>query len=139
MTTRQPATAETNAAIGELVHQHMWRRKITQTQIGARIGIGQSAVARKLRGERPFAVDELMAIAAFLDVPITDLLPTEPPPGPDAPDGGDECARRDSNPKPSVREVVAAEATRASSQVIPLYRRTEGPDPKPAVAEPAAA
>ena len=90
-----------NVLVGELVHQHMWRGKITQTQIAHAIGVGQPAIARKLRGERPFTIDELLTVAAYLDLPITELLPNRSGPHQGGPDGGDECPQPGSNRRPA--------------------------------------
>lgn len=77
-----------NALVGELVHQYMWRNKVTQTAIANALGVGQPAIARKLRGERPFSVDELLAVAEFLNVAITEFLPNAGSPHQGGPDGG---------------------------------------------------
>lgn len=77
-----------NTLVGELVHQHMWRGKVTQTAIANVLGISQPAVARKLRGDRPFSVDELLNVAEFLNVPITEFLPNAGNPHQGGPDGG---------------------------------------------------
>lgn len=90
-----------NALVGELVHQYMWRNKVTQTAIANALGVGQPAIARKLRGERPFSIDELMAVAAYLDLPITDLLPNAENPRPGGPDGGDETSERTTRQGPN--------------------------------------
>lgn len=87
MTNKQAATV--NAKVGELVHQHMWRQKVTQTSLASTIGVTQPSIARKLRGERPFSIDELLSIAAALNLPITELLPNNESPRPGGPDGGD--------------------------------------------------
>ncbi|WP_407727472.1 helix-turn-helix domain-containing protein [Rhodococcoides fascians] len=89
-----------NELVGERVHQALWRRKITQTQFGPKLGITQSALSKKMRGERAFGVDELLEISAFLDIPITDLLPTRKDPHPDGPDGGSTSRLRESNSRP---------------------------------------
>lgn len=81
--------ADVNVQVGELVHQHMWRQKVTQTTMADALGIGQPAVARKLRGERPFSVDELLAVASHLNLPITEFLPNAGSPHQDGPGGGD--------------------------------------------------
>ena len=83
-----------NVLVGELVHQHMWRGKITQTQVAKALGVGQPAVARKLRGERPFTIDELLAVADYLDRPITDLLPNAGSPHQGGPGGGEGAPSR---------------------------------------------
>lgn len=79
-----------NVLVGELVHQHMWRNKVTQTKLGAHLGVSQPAIAKKVRGERPFTIDELLSVAAYLNLPITDLLPNAENPHPAGPGGGDE-------------------------------------------------
>lgn len=89
MTNAQMNTTGINAIVGEMVHTHMWRNKVTQTALAAHLGIGQPAVARKLRGDRPFAIDELLSISQFLQVPITELLPNAEKPHPVGPGGGD--------------------------------------------------
>lgn len=60
--------------VGANIHQLMWRRKITQTQLGAAIGVGQTTAGKKVRGEVPITVVELMQIARLLDVEPGDLL-----------------------------------------------------------------
>lgn len=92
---------DVNVLVGELVHQHMWRGKVSQTRMAQILGIGQPAVARKLRGERPFSIDELLAVAEFLDLPITELLPNEGSPRPAGPGGGEECPQPGSNRRPA--------------------------------------
>lgn len=82
--------ANVNAQVGELVHSHMWRAKLTQTKLAQHLGVSQPAVAKKLRGERPFSIDELLAIAAYLNLPITELLPNAENPRPGGPDGGND-------------------------------------------------
>ncbi|WP_449281211.1 helix-turn-helix domain-containing protein [Leucobacter sp.] len=41
------------------------------------IGISQSALSRKLRGESAFTVDELLGLASFLDVEASEFFPKE--------------------------------------------------------------
>ncbi|WP_181158512.1 helix-turn-helix domain-containing protein [Leucobacter massiliensis] len=41
------------------------------------IGISQSALSRKLRAESAFTVDELLGLAAFLDVEASEFFPKE--------------------------------------------------------------
>lgn len=50
------------------------RRGMTQTQLAARIGLGQSAVSMLLAGKRNPRMDTLKAIAAALDVPVAELV-----------------------------------------------------------------
>lgn len=53
----------------------MWQRRIRQAELGTRVGIGQSTLSKKLRGEVPMTVDELVKIAGVLQVNPGDLLP----------------------------------------------------------------
>lgn len=61
--------------IGERVHQCMWRERIPQRKVAEVLDIHQASLSKKLRGERNWTMDELLAVARFLDVPVTDLLP----------------------------------------------------------------
>lgn len=97
MTQKQETTV--NAQVGELVHQHMWRNKVTQTALAGVLGIGQPGVARKLRGERPFTIDELLAVAAYLNLPITELVPNAENPRPEGPDGGETVRHQGLEPR----------------------------------------
>ncbi|WVX89106.1 immunity repressor [Gordonia phage Hibiscus] len=104
------------------------------------LDIKRETLSRYVNGKAEAPVAYVRLIALRTGVPFEWIETGNTPAGPNGPDGGDgECARRDSNPKPSVREVLSASVSRASSQVIPLPGRTKQPDPKPAVAEPAAA
>lgn len=73
-------------ALGALVHQLMWEQRISQTTVADQIGVGQSTVAKKLRGIVAISIDELVIIADLLGEEAGDLLLR---------------ACRDSNPKPS--------------------------------------
>jgi transcriptional regulator with XRE-family HTH domain len=59
----------------------MDERRINQTDLGAALGISQSAFSRRLLGQIAFTIDELDKLAAVLDVPVATLLsapPTKP-------------------------------------------------------------
>lgn len=101
-TTTESLTDErsVNQLVGERVHQALWRRKITQTQFAPMLGVTQSALSRKMRGERAFGVDELLDISAYLDIPVTELLPTRKDPHPEDPDGGPMSRLTESNRRP---------------------------------------
>ncbi len=61
--------------IGEIVHHVMWRKRVSQVAIAPALGIGQSAVSRKLRGQNPWSVADLYAAAGALGVEVGELLP----------------------------------------------------------------
>lgn len=50
------------------------RKRVYQRDIAKRLGMSQPALSRRWNGEIPFDVEELDAIAAFLNVPITSFL-----------------------------------------------------------------
>lgn len=58
----------------ERIHLLMWRRRITQAQLGAAIGVSQSVASKKVRGIVPITVTELQQIAQLLGVEAADLL-----------------------------------------------------------------
>ena len=64
------ATANMDAVIGRRVHQLMWDRKITQTALAKKIGVHQTALSKKLRGERGWSADELMLVASGLHITV---------------------------------------------------------------------
>lgn len=63
-----------NEQLGERVHQLMWRNGVTQAQIGSLLGCTQTAVSRKVHGDREFSISEVLLIAEYFNVPVTDLI-----------------------------------------------------------------
>lgn len=61
------------AVTGANVRAEMARRGISQSAIGQLLGISQASVSSRLRGATPFNINELVAIAAYLDVPLAVL------------------------------------------------------------------
>lgn len=64
--------------IGANVRAEMARRGVSQTALADQLGITQTGVSTRLRGKVAFNVDELAAVAAVLEVPVTVLLAEEP-------------------------------------------------------------
>lgn len=58
------------------VRAEMGRQRMTQTALGAVLGKSQAYVWRRVMGKVAFDLAELEAIAAALDVPISQFLPT---------------------------------------------------------------
>jgi transcriptional regulator with XRE-family HTH domain len=56
---------------------------LSQTDLAPRVGMDQTAMSKSLSGKRRFTIDEMGAIAAALDTPISTLFL-----------GGDEIVRR---------------------------------------------
>ena len=68
MDTRVPPLRVT---IAEEIRALVGRRQISATRLGQEIGRTQSYMSRRMTGEVPFDVDDLDAIAAYFDVPVT--------------------------------------------------------------------
>jgi transcriptional regulator with XRE-family HTH domain len=52
----------------------MARHRITQADLGVVLGVTQTAVSKRIRGEVAFDVDELAKIAQHFGIEVTDLL-----------------------------------------------------------------
>jgi predicted transcriptional regulator len=65
---------EVDAAVGRRVHMLMWDRHLSQTALAPTLGIDQSALSKKMRGVRPWTLDELVAISAHLRTSIAYLV-----------------------------------------------------------------
>lgn len=65
-TLRYVAAAEVRAELA--------RQRKTSQALAKALGISPQAMSRRTTGDLPFDLDELEAAAAFLDVPITQLL-----------------------------------------------------------------
>ena len=63
-----------DAEVGRAVHMLMWDRQVKQAELSKRLGIQQSALSKKLRGHRPWTVDELIVTAAFLQTSVGYLV-----------------------------------------------------------------
>jgi transcriptional regulator with XRE-family HTH domain len=64
-------------AVASEVRALMGRFQVSQTALGQAIGVGQSGLSRRLRGDIPFDVDDLYAIAAYFGVPINSVVPSD--------------------------------------------------------------
>lgn len=60
------------------VRAELARRRISGRELGREIGWSLGTTSRRLNGLSPMTVDELTAVASFLGVPVTTLLPPEP-------------------------------------------------------------
>lgn len=71
-----PRTAETaaNLKISGEVRAWMARRGLKQVWLADVLGVGQSAVSKRLRGQLPFTAPELLLIASALDISLGELL-----------------------------------------------------------------
>jgi transcriptional regulator with XRE-family HTH domain len=70
-----PVIMSIDAMVGETLHMRMWQKKVPQTRLADRLGISQSTLSKKLRGQVKWSLDELYVVARALDVDVRDLLP----------------------------------------------------------------
>lgn len=84
-------------AFGEVIHLRLRRRGIHQQMLAAYMGMTQAAVSNKIRGVRPWSLEDMTKAAEFLGEDLGGLV-TE------------SCARRDSNSQPSDLYVVAGQS-----------------------------
>jgi transcriptional regulator with XRE-family HTH domain len=70
-TTRQETTAK---IIGGNVRAELARKGRTQTAAAHLLGLPQSAISRRMNGGTAWEIDELLALATWLDVPVTTFL-----------------------------------------------------------------
>ena len=62
--------AEIDVLIGQRVHHVLWRRKLQQRDVAAAMGITQSTLSRRLRGESAWFAGDLVALAEVLGVSV---------------------------------------------------------------------
>jgi transcriptional regulator with XRE-family HTH domain len=66
--------------VAEEIRAVLARRRISGKEMASALGLSQFAMSRRLRGETPFSLDELDAVARHLGVPVSSLItdPAEP-------------------------------------------------------------
>lgn len=67
-------TPPPSESVGAEVRGLLAKNKISQSAAGKHLGLSQAAMSRRLLGEVPFNVDELVAIAALVGVPASRFL-----------------------------------------------------------------
>jgi transcriptional regulator with XRE-family HTH domain len=65
-----PAPSPDEALLAE-VRACMARRRVTGRDLANGLGMGRQSMQRRLTGEVPFRIGELIAIAVLLDVPVS--------------------------------------------------------------------
>jgi transcriptional regulator with XRE-family HTH domain len=63
-----------SAAMADVIRSMLSERGWSGRQLARETGINQASVARKLREDSPFDLDDLHAIAQALSVDLTDLI-----------------------------------------------------------------
>jgi transcriptional regulator with XRE-family HTH domain len=74
-------TTHTTQIIIEEVGALMGRHRITQGELARAVGLSAQSMSQRMQAHINFRVDELEAIAAYFDVPITALFTTSNPGG----------------------------------------------------------
>lgn len=59
------------------VRSILGRRMVSQRELARALNVSPNYMSRRIRGELPFDIEELMAIARLLDIPITELVDQE--------------------------------------------------------------
>jgi len=70
-------TTTATAQAGANVRAEMARRSVRQVKIADHLGMSQAAISARLCGRTPFNINELAAIAKYLDIPLGVLTSTE--------------------------------------------------------------
>ena len=60
--------------VGERFNTAMFRKRISQTTLANQLGITQAALSRKLHGDRPWSLTEILTVAAYLDMPLEEVF-----------------------------------------------------------------
>lgn len=61
--------------VAEEVRAAVARKRTTQGELAAALGLSQAAVSRRLVGLVPFDVSEIYVVAGVLGVPVSSLMP----------------------------------------------------------------
>jgi transcriptional regulator with XRE-family HTH domain len=65
----------TREVIAAEVRAEMARQQKLQSALGELLGLPQQSISRRLRGEIPFRAEELVRVADWLGVPVSQFLP----------------------------------------------------------------
>lgn len=75
----------TAQGIAANVRAELARRRIRQERLAEALDLSQSAISRRVLGERPFLAHELKIVAKLLGVEVADLYAEVPSPSSDEP------------------------------------------------------
>lgn len=67
----------TTPKIAANIRAELGRQNKTRAALAREMGVTEMWLSRRVNAQTPFTVDDLATIAAALDVPMADLLPTE--------------------------------------------------------------
>ena len=63
-----------NERVAAEVRASVARKGVSQTLVAEQAGMSNASLSRKLKGQYPFGVDELLAIAPLLDTTASSIL-----------------------------------------------------------------
>ena len=69
-----PCAMTVDQIVGERFAIVMFRKGLSQTKLAPRLGITQTALSKKLHGDRPWTLEELLTMASILDMPVEEIL-----------------------------------------------------------------
>ncbi|WP_425546742.1 helix-turn-helix domain-containing protein [Brevibacterium sanguinis] len=72
----------------------MWDSKLSQRKLAPQLGMTQANLSKKVRGERGWSVDDLLAVSRFFDVSVSYLVGETENRRPDDPNGGSDFVVR---------------------------------------------
>jgi len=111
------------AIIAGNVRAEVARQRIPQARTAAALGQNQQWLSRRMTGHVEFRISELLILAEFLDVPITDLLPKQKTAAPVRDDGRQAVAGAGFEPATSGSrarhlQLVSDDITRADVELV---------------------
>ena len=68
-------TLTADAAVGITVNQHLFARRLRATDLATLLNLSRSTVTRKLHGQVGWSLQELLTLADFFRIHISDLMP----------------------------------------------------------------
>ena len=98
--TRNTPSRDIDAEIGRRAHMLMWDGKRKQREVAAIMGITADGLGRKLKGERGWAIAELVTLADVLSTSVAYLVGEAENPH-QGPGGGSSLPGLDSNQEPA--------------------------------------
>lgn len=74
MTTARESVPTADEAFGLVVHEAMFRTRVSQVKMASTLSVHQSTLSKKLHGERPWSLEDMISVADALRVDLRDLL-----------------------------------------------------------------
>lgn len=65
---------QVNRLVADEIRSWMARRRLHQAWLADVLGLSQAAISKKLRGDAPFSVTQLLQLAGALDLSLSELM-----------------------------------------------------------------